>query len=67
MNASEVSSLALAVTAIILETAATVFNTLAGTAYLAPNIYRLANGGMNFGAFVQMSGAALSGTASTLN
>jgi hypothetical protein len=67
LNASEISSLALAGTAIRLETDANKFNTLAAASYLLPNIFGLADGGMNFGAAVQMAGATLSGIASNLN
>jgi hypothetical protein len=67
LNASEISSLALAGTAIRLETYANKFNTLAAASYLLPNIFGLADGGMNFGAAVQMAGATFSGIANAHN
>jgi Tc toxin complex TcA C-terminal TcB-binding domain/Neuraminidase-like domain/Concanavalin A-like lectin/glucanases superfamily/Salmonella virulence plasmid 28.1kDa A protein len=67
LNASEISSLALAENARETETDANVFNTLAAASYALPNIFGLADGGMNFGAVVQMAGATLSGIASNLN
>ncbi|WP_019500352.1 neuraminidase-like domain-containing protein [Pseudanabaena sp. PCC 6802] len=66
-NAAEIASVALAGDAILTEVAATVSNTLAAPAYLTPDIYGLADGGMNFGAAVATIGASLSGTANTLN
>ncbi|MCC5633835.1 hypothetical protein LC613_41185 [Nostoc sphaeroides CHAB 2801] len=67
LNDAEKSSLALAGNALELETKANRFNTLAAASYALPNIFGLADGGINFGAVVQMAGATLSGIASNLN
>ena len=59
LSPGEIAGLSLTQTAGSLRTAASVITALSGIGYAAPNIFGLADGGMDFGKVVQVGGEAL--------